>query len=908
MAFINDCKYEENLVARFETATRELLTPNLGQETIDYMLLNRNTLLLNNAISEYANAKDETAKTKTLTRNVKDQFRDKYVPKEIVSLYTSTDIVSVTNLLDFVKHNQSYFQPFFSNDRQVITSLGNIDPSSFSTFANEFPTIYDRIESGPITAAEVSDMLATNGMSQNTFSSYAQSNPKNVLSILESFLSKLGIGARMMGSFCSLVENVFSLVNGQKDVFNNATGFSPDFQRIVSSINPNIGQVTAQISKVTTLLQKAKTDTGDIRQNMQNAFSLLSSAFGLAMNFFNSDTGQGGSIEVEWDLAKVKTAITGAGSRFLVIIESTGNPLGDVNQDGIVDSSDADLFQEYIDETAAEEVVNYIENVMLNYMNENLELYSDLVLYEGDSSEPGFQDALIGLSAAVSLFGSPSSPQTGDFGLSDITQMIAQVSGLASSVQSLLRIGTIIDTKRVTSRLDQIAQTADSAISKMHGDLNNITKEFKSVTAKTLKEAERVSVTTPTKTAEISTKNQEALKENISKALKTVGENVKTLGPKLTRSLNVIRKSVAGIAAVGVLDTVKTQLNSVVDTSVAQLKAMVGSFNPASIANGVNFNMKSSFEKMASLRADAQNAASEETTAQVKKILEGKLATATEKFRERKKEEVDFVALRFCKLAGEIERIYAGVTNPLKAMQSSFDSANASFGPASGEATLNAIRAGASRYDSAVRRQAMERAGTLPATVSKRYVDPATGLITTVPPQGSVPQGGFGPAPPLPDGFQFPSYDEARRGARGVLYAPGPSSAKAGPAGFIPKSAGGGVDVDSLHRLYLLAQRWGRTITVVSAYRPPEVNNSIPGAAKNSYHKAGKAFDCDINTYEEQLQFANLAYLVGFRGIGSYLGGSTFVHIDTGETRSWRGGSGFRYYDLPGPAGAKNRG
>jgi len=135
-----------------------------------------------------------------------------------------------------------------------------------------------------------------------------------------------------------------------------------------------------------------------------------------------------------------------------------------------------------------------------------------------------------------------------------------------------------------------------------------------------------------------------------------------------------------------------------------------------------------------------------------------------------------------------------------------------------------------------------------------------------------------------------------------VLYSPGPDSKLSGPAGFIVKPYGG-VHPIAMRNLYALARSWGKTITVMSAYRNPQANDAA-GGVKDSQHLAGTAFDCDINTYQEQVIFANLAYLAGFKGIGSYLGRNTFVHIDLGPQRDWAQG-GFQYYSLSGPPGAK---
>ncbi|WP_157742725.1 YcbK family protein [Neisseria weixii] len=99
------------------------------------------------------------------------------------------------------------------------------------------------------------------------------------------------------------------------------------------------------------------------------------------------------------------------------------------------------------------------------------------------------------------------------------------------------------------------------------------------------------------------------------------------------------------------------------------------------------------------------------------------------------------------------------------------------------------------------------------------------------------------------------------------------------------------VDVGLLNLLYAM-QEWARVsgkpdpiITINSAYRTPRRNATIEGAARNSLHMRGKAVDITmrgvtLNQLDQMAQY----YKVG--GIGVY---DTFIHLDTGRYRSWRG-------------------
>lgn len=97
---------------------------------------------------------------------------------------------------------------------------------------------------------------------------------------------------------------------------------------------------------------------------------------------------------------------------------------------------------------------------------------------------------------------------------------------------------------------------------------------------------------------------------------------------------------------------------------------------------------------------------------------------------------------------------------------------------------------------------------------------------------------------------------------------------------------GGGLLLDTfaLDRLQALRNRIGGPIIVTSAYRS-FVHNRRIGSTDTSLHPQGRAFD--IRSPVRSLdQLAADAVIVGFTGIGMY---GTFVHVDDGPRREWRG-------------------
>ena len=94
-----------------------------------------------------------------------------------------------------------------------------------------------------------------------------------------------------------------------------------------------------------------------------------------------------------------------------------------------------------------------------------------------------------------------------------------------------------------------------------------------------------------------------------------------------------------------------------------------------------------------------------------------------------------------------------------------------------------------------------------------------------------------------------------------------------------------------------LAESYGSTLTITSAYRSPAYNKKV-GGAKKSVHQQGLA--CDVvmsnTTKEQRLDFIRKAAAAGIKGLGLYFSsssGANFIHCDLGGTRQW-GPSGSR--------------
>ena len=96
-----------------------------------------------------------------------------------------------------------------------------------------------------------------------------------------------------------------------------------------------------------------------------------------------------------------------------------------------------------------------------------------------------------------------------------------------------------------------------------------------------------------------------------------------------------------------------------------------------------------------------------------------------------------------------------------------------------------------------------------------------------------------------------------------------------------------------LDLLYAVRQRLetDQPFEIYSAYRSPETNALLRregwGVARNSLHMQGMAIDIGLPGREAR-DIANCALSLQRGGVGTYRR-STFVHLDVGEVRTWRG-------------------
>jgi zinc D-Ala-D-Ala carboxypeptidase len=94
------------------------------------------------------------------------------------------------------------------------------------------------------------------------------------------------------------------------------------------------------------------------------------------------------------------------------------------------------------------------------------------------------------------------------------------------------------------------------------------------------------------------------------------------------------------------------------------------------------------------------------------------------------------------------------------------------------------------------------------------------------------------------------------------------------------------VDFDAMDKLQALRNDVNVPLNIVSAFRSVTHNNAV-GGAKRSKHLEAKAYDIRVDgRYIDREILLAAAKRAGFLGFGTY---ATFVHVDTGPARTWKG-------------------
>lgn len=94
--------------------------------------------------------------------------------------------------------------------------------------------------------------------------------------------------------------------------------------------------------------------------------------------------------------------------------------------------------------------------------------------------------------------------------------------------------------------------------------------------------------------------------------------------------------------------------------------------------------------------------------------------------------------------------------------------------------------------------------------------------------------------------------------------------------------------IDIIHAVQRMTGR-STPFEIISGYRSPKTNamlrNASTGVAKNSLHMQGRAIDLRMEGFDTK-RIRDLGINLGAGGVG-YYSKSNFVHLDSGDVRSW---------------------
>lgn len=167
-------------------------------------------------------------------------------PLDITGLKSSVFFDKFSGLLENYESNI-----VFDSNRQIDMDLLNENTKLLNKFVREqkvfigdevfssnYPDLYQRLETNiNITPFETQRIIEENLFTAEIFELYlAPSNARKVLSQVNAYYGTGSVSGNSMGSFCSLVGNVFGALNGLRDAFDDIMGFAEDFSNIIQSI------------------------------------------------------------------------------------------------------------------------------------------------------------------------------------------------------------------------------------------------------------------------------------------------------------------------------------------------------------------------------------------------------------------------------------------------------------------------------------------------------------------------------------------------------------------------------------------------------------------------------------------------------------------------------------------------
>jgi hypothetical protein len=304
----------------------------------------------------------------------------------------------------------------------------------------------------------------------------------------------------------------------------------------------------------------------------------------------------------------------------------------------------------------------------------------------------------------------------------------------------------------------------------------------------------------------------------------------------------------------GLVDTIKEKMLSVLDG----IRSAVSGF----------VNMAKQFSD--AIR-DAANFFSDLNMQKLKDKISALISGIGSKFEQITPEVLAYLLFRFCQLTSAIESFMRSPIQGVQDMMLRHTQAMSIFTNMSDSAKLAAIAAGAFRMDEATIQANKQKITDL----ANRQADQTRGSTVK------------------PSVYYTKPFEQSEIQAALSIIGGNFSSPYFDFSDVLAESDGDKtvtmLRIDIIIVALRIAKRMGRKLYIISAYRSPEKNANTEGAAKDSLHMTGLAFDISwtgsgITTSDERERFIAIASQEGVGGMSTY---PTFIHIDVGTRRTW---------------------
>jgi len=335
----------------------------------------------------------------------------------------------------------------------------------------------------------------------------------------------------------------------------------------------------------------------------------------------------------------------------------------------------------------------------------------------------------------------------------------------------------------------------------------------------------------------------------------------------LSKGINGVIAALTERALQELMRKIAEEVSKIIDKTVLKVLNIIRNFDINDFFGEIEtFVNERIVERVSQLKEDILTFFTRENLNKIKKKVEDLITYAVSVFENPSIEEIQFLVYRFCSFAAQVEALINGLKDPLANFAGGYQGVIRGLRAVSDFNTARAVAAGALRYAFDTRRDLINTGET-------EFID-----------RGNPPESR------IDDVSDIPTWEEISSGSSssfGVVL--GNQSFASNPPGQRQEEGWTQLNRSLLAKLVRIQRRFGRKIIVISGFRNPALNDQV-GGEENSQHLAKTAVDMTWSGFNTSSMEDLIAIAIDERigGIGRYPGQS-FVHLDIGPRRSWRG-------------------